>query len=470
MAHSVRNTLLWLGLGTIGQRLLQLAAFAVIGRTLGLQQLGVYAQGLAAAGMLAVLAGAGVRNLLAREVARSPQRARSLVRQAVAARCRNTLVLLVPALAWAWLGSAAPWFWTLSLVAALPAACDGKGLLDATGLARREVVLETTAALVQFAGVLWWAVAGDRELSVLAAIALGSRAWYALGVLAVVAKLPGDGLPAGLQLPRTTSLMAAGQAAHELVLAGEVWFVAQWFGPVAAGAYALAQRLGAAALVPAAQLARLLLPHLLRAPVGGDSAATTRAALRATAFAVLPVVAGGAVVAGPLCRWFGPEHAAAAAVLRWWLLGSGMMHLGWQCSHALLADRRDRAYALGLLLPALGQVCLWAMLAGDGAPLRAAVGSAAAQAVYLAIGLLWMTRAVRREWRRWLGAPLGAALATAAAAALPLLEPGLEERAALLSQLVLGGLGGAAVVWWCELRGRWRRFGGGLVGASGFGA
>jgi O-antigen/teichoic acid export membrane protein len=81
--HTVRHTLLWLGAGVVAQRLLQLVAFVLIGRALGVAGLGVFAQGMATAAVLTVLAGAGVRNLVARAVARSPAAARSLVLCAV---------------------------------------------------------------------------------------------------------------------------------------------------------------------------------------------------------------------------------------------------------------------------------------------------------------------------------------------------------------------------------------------------
>lgn len=467
MAHRVRSTLVLFGLSALGQRLLQLAAFALVGRALPLAQLGVYAQGLAIAGLLAVLAGAPVRLVLTREMARAPQSAGPLLRLALRTRLRNTGALLVPALLWAWTGTAAPWFWTLSLLLALPLACDGKLLFDAMGLARREVGLETTAAALQLALVAVWLACGGGELWPLVAIALGCRSLYALGVLHTAAALPRSPLPFPASV-RPNPLVGLGQAAHEVLAAGDVWFVALWFGDAAAGGYALAQRLGAAALLPSAQLVRLLLPHLLRAPVGGDRVATVRAALRATAFAALPVLAGGLVVAEPLCAWFGPEHRATAPVLRLWLAGSVLLHLGWQCSHALLAAGRDRAYALGLLGPAVLQLAWWAWFAAPGAGELAAGGFAAAHAVYLAGSLFALRAELLVGHRRWLTAPLLAALATAAGAALPCLVPGAGGLPWLLAQLAVGGAGGLWVLWRCELRGRWQRLGDGLAGASGF--
>ena len=83
MKHSVRSTLLCLGAGVVVQRILQLLAFIIVGRTLGVSGLGVYAEGMAVAAILAVLAGAGIRNLVARAVSQQPKATRALVGHAV---------------------------------------------------------------------------------------------------------------------------------------------------------------------------------------------------------------------------------------------------------------------------------------------------------------------------------------------------------------------------------------------------
>ena len=86
MKHSVRSTLVTLGLGVLLQRILQLATFLCVGKALGVERLGTYAEGLGLAALLAVLAGTGVRNVLARAIAQEPAAAGTLVRAAVRAR------------------------------------------------------------------------------------------------------------------------------------------------------------------------------------------------------------------------------------------------------------------------------------------------------------------------------------------------------------------------------------------------
>ncbi|MGB3969226.1 MAG: hypothetical protein WBO45_21000, partial [Planctomycetota bacterium] len=144
-----------------------------------------------------------------------------------------------------------------------------------------------------------------------------------------------------------------------------------------------------------------------------------------------------------------------------------LQHFGWQCSHALLAQRADRAYAHGLLWPALLHAALLSGLLlvpvtpEQGALLAAGV-AALAHGLYFAAG--W--RCTRPAAARLLLGPLLVALATGLAAWLA--GPWFSGTTALLTQLVAGGAAFAAGLWWCELRGRWRRVGDGLVAASGF--
>ncbi|MCB9879920.1 MAG: hypothetical protein H6835_20200, partial [Planctomycetes bacterium] len=353
MQHTVRRNLLGLGAGVVVQRVLQLIAFLLVGARLGVDGLGVHAKGQAVAAVLAVLAGAGVRNLVAREVARQPGAARRLVSRAVRVRLALGLALTALATAIAFATAAEPWFWLLWTLHTAPAAFDLKNLIDAAGRTGREVLIETLAATLQLLAFAVWWLSGDGSLVTLAAISLGCRVVYALGAATTIRRLPdreapelrGFGWqPAGL-----------GQTAHELMAIGDVALVAFACGDRAAGFYAIAARLALAALLPSTQLARLLLPHLLHAARSGDSDRTLRTALRATAWVTLPFAAGGALVAPMLCAVSGDEFRDAAAALRLLLLAGCLQHLGWQLSHALLADGRDRAYAHGLGWPALLQ-------------------------------------------------------------------------------------------------------------------
>lgn len=471
MTHTIRRTLLALGAGVVVQRLAQFVTFVLVGSALGVAGLGVYAQGQALAAVLTVIAGAGIGNLAARALARDPGVARGVVVQALRRRFVIGTALALVAGGVATAASPQPWFWWLCVLQALPAAFDQKRLLDAFGRLRREMALETTTAVLHLLAVLVCTGIGEPHLEALAAIALASRCLYAAGAWATIRRLPaGDG-----EAPRGTwqANVALGQGAHELVSLGDVWLVALALGDAAAGLYAMGVRLAGAALLPSVQLARLLLPHLLHAAAAGRAARTLGAALRSTLLVTAPIFAGGAVAAEALCRLAGDAFAGAAPALRLLLLAGCLQHVGWQCSNALLARHRDRAYAHVFGWPAslhLSMLCLLpAFVPADAATTSLLAASAAVigQGVYATAALatthdIWHTRT--RSWWQ----PLALASLTAAATAAPawLIGGALQ----LPLQLLAGASAFGAGLWQFELRGRWRRVGDGLAAASGFGA
>lgn len=471
--HSVRSTLATLLVGVVAQRLLQLAAFLCIGHALGAEGLGIYAQGLAAGGLLSVLAGASVRSLLARSVARSPDAVGTFVRRACRARLANGALLAAVAAGVAFATSDQPWFWTICVLHVLPAAFDMKELLDAAGRTRAEVLLESATSLLHLLLVAAWATFGGDDLLVLAAISLASRTAYALLALPTIARLPAEARSADAPFVARRLDVALGHTLHGSLIVADVWLVALCFGNAAAGLYAVAIRFAGAALLPSMQLARLLLPHMLHAATRGDSRRTLDTASRATALATLPMLAGGAVVAERLCALPGPEFAGAAPALAFALLAGCLQHAGWQRSHALLAAGRERAYAAGLVGSGLLQItamagCGTAMRDADAvtAATTAALVAALAQLVYFVAGLRAAQTLAAPTTRNSFVAPLAVAAATAVGAAFPGIW--LDGPAALPTQLVAGGLAFAIALWCVELRGRVRRIGDGLAKASGF--
>lgn len=468
MKHSVRSTLLTLGAGVVVQRVLQLLAFLIVGRTLGVAGLGIYAEGMAVAAMLTVIAGAGIRNLVARAISRQPQAARALVGRAVYMRLLLGLMLAIVAIAIGFITSVRPWFWLLCALHVVPAAFDLKNLVDAAGRTRSEVLLDSAAAVLQLGLISAWALFDQQHLEALAGISLACRCLYAIGAILQIRRLPLAEEPEQQQLALTA--VGAGQTAHELLAIGDVALLALICGDAAAGYYAVAVRFAAAALLPSTQLARLLLPHLLHADQKGDSQKTFATAMRATLWLTAPICAGGLVVADSLCALSGPEFAMSGHVLRLLLFAGICQHVGWQCSHALLAKKRDLTYAHGLgwpsVLHATALVALFTVDGLDAAMLAtlAATAAAFAQGVYLTSGLSAL--GVSPSFVRALAAPLVAAAATAACAALPVawLDPAWQ----LPARITLGAFGFAATLWLLELRGRLSQVGDGLATASGF--
>ena len=469
--HTVRRTLVVLGAGVLVQRLCQLLGFVLIGHALGVVGLGVFAQGQALAAVLTVFAGAGVRSLTARTLAGSPGSARAILLAAVRRRLWTGSLWILGVGAVACTRSAQPWFWVLCLLQVLPAACDMKQLLDASGRTRREVRIETATAILQVLGIGGWLLGGGDRLDVLAGIALACRCLYAIGAIGTILALPASG-PSPVVVPRDLGVATA-HTVHELLTIGDIWVVAVTLGDAAAGFYAVGVRFAAAALMPSAQLARLLLPHLLHAGADGDAAKTLATALRSTLLITLPMLTGGMAAATALSELSGAAFVAAAPSLRLLLLAGCLQHLGWQCSHALLALHRDRLYAHSLGWPALLQFANLAVLpallppAPALAATLAAAGSVLAHGVYALLGL-GVTRALWRPrtdlWRN----PVLLAIATGIAAWLPTLF--VAGATVLPLQLLAGGSAFVLALWRLELRGRWSRLGDGLATASGFGA
>jgi O-antigen/teichoic acid export membrane protein len=465
--HSVRSTILCLGAGVTVQRVLQLCAFLIVGRTLGVEGLGVYAEGMAVAAILAVIAGAGVRNLVARAVSQQPQAARGLVAHAVHMRLLVGITLAIVATAIAFIGSERPWFWMLCIVHVVPAAFDLKNLIDAAGRTRSEVVLDSSVAVMQLCLIGAWAGLGGQQLEALAGISLLCRCIYATGAIQQIRSLSLAEEPKRLDVRLTA--VGAGQTAHELLAIGDIVIIALVCGDAAAGYYAVAVRFAAAAMLPSAQLARLLLPHLLHADQRGDAARTFGTAIRATLWLTAPICAGGLVVADSLCALSGPDFATSGHVLRLLLFAGICQHVGWQCSHSLLAAKRDRSYAYGLGWPAILQASLLTALVFtndlDAAILAtlAATAAAVAQGAYLVTGLAAMRAS--KAFLRGFFAPLLAAIATAIGAMLPL--PWLPHECHLIAHVAFGAAGFLCLLWLLELRGRFSKLGDGLATASG---
>lgn len=463
MTGHVRQTMLALGLGTVVQRVALLATMVALGHALGPAGLGRYALAVATGNLLAALVGAGVRNVCSRQAAREPDRAGGWLRIAVRLRAQLTVLALVPTLVpiVAWCDE--PLAFALGALLALPLAWDQKNLLDAVARTDREVAFELGVALLHLVATLALLALRVHDLAALVAVQLLARTLYAFATVPLLQTLPGyDHPPAARAVLRLAALPSATQCAAALLQNGDVWLVRWCGGEVSAGLYAIAQRLASTAALPGAQLLRLLQPHTDRAAAAGDGAATAAKALRTTAYAVLPVVAGGIVVAEPLCNLFGRGFAAAGTTLVGLLLASAALQFAWQCTQILYAHGREGSWAKAQWAGAIVQTAaLLYYTSGVGA---AGAGFAAllGNCVYLLLARHSLRAVVPVALLRALAPALPIAAATAGAAAL-------AAPFGLLPQLAAGGAAYLAGLYVVELRHSWRRLGHGLQRASGFG-
>jgi len=451
--------------GALLQRLAQAAAAVVLARALGVERLGAYAFGLQLGQLLAILADAGPRAVAAREAAARPENAWAWIQASVRVRLLRAGVLF---LAFAGAVSAftrEPLFLLLCGAQVFPAILDLKGLAEAVGRTRLEALLESLAAALYLALAGLLVLLGAADPAPLAAAFLAGRCLSALLAAARLPLLrPRRGARSWRAMAGGTGGLSLALLLHHLIRSCDIILLGWLAGPAQAGLFHTAQRLALAAETPLHVLGRLTRPHLHRAAAGGGCAATLERMIRASAFWIVPVAAGGWLVAGPLlAAFFGEPFAAGAWTLRWLLLAALLSGLGSHFGNALFARRRVGPYlrSLGLGMAAnLGlSLCFIPLWGSAGTALATALSLAAATG--LALGLL--LREVAFDPFAPLLRPGLAALAPAGAAWAVPAWVGLPGR------LLAGALGLVLALHLLELRGRWRSLGSGLERGSGFG-
>jgi O-antigen/teichoic acid export membrane protein len=262
---------------------------------------------------------------------------------------------------------------------------------------------------------------------------------------------------------RGVHALSLAQVCNQALFSSDVLLLGALGRPEAAGLYHAAQRIAIAAEIPLALLARAIQPHLASAASGGDARGALERVLRASAFLVLPVAAGGWIVAEPLlARLFGARFADAGWTLRWLLLASVAIHVGSRYGNLLFARREHRPYLLTIALGMSTNLVLsllWIPRYGAaGTALATAIGANAAALCAALVLYRSLPYAVVAPYPR----PILLAALVAGATALVPAELGA------LTRVGVGGAVFAVGLWWLELRRGVRQIGAGLVRASGF--
>jgi O-antigen/teichoic acid export membrane protein/GT2 family glycosyltransferase len=466
MSRAVQQTLLALGAGAVVQRMLLFVATICLARTLGPELLGDYAVGLQVSLLLGLASDAGVRLLTAREIvaAESPAAVAAWIHASLRVRlwlAGAAFAVFAPcAIALA----ADPLFWLLCGAAVFTTVFDQKGIADARGRTGDEVRLETLATAVYVAGIAClWAVEA-MTLRALAATYLGSRLVYAVLARRCLPALPRE-VPAVpvLRMLRTGGVLGATQVCSDLIRSSDLILLRAMLGAEAAGLFAAAQKVALAAEVPVRALSRLLQPHLQHAAARGDASGTLERSLRASAHLVLPIAAGGFVLAEPLVvRLFGHAYADAAWTLRWLLVASVLVGVGSRYGNMLFARRAHRTYVASIGAGLLLNLSLSVALIPAFGPAGTALATVIATAVTSALAARALARTVALTWIRPFAHPVAhAVLVAAVAAAVPAPWGAFAAVAA-------GGLAFLIGLWVLELRGRRQDVGTGLQRSSGF--
>lgn len=472
MSAEVRGTLWALVAGGAVQRLSLFVTTIVLARGLGLAELGRLAFGLQAGALLALLADAGVRAVTARDAAASEREvALALVRRSL--RVRSLLALALVA-AWS-LGVMLaapdqPAFWLCCGALALPAVFDLKGIAESLRITRLEVRLEGAVSIGYLAAVAGLAAGGHLELVWIAVALLAARASYATAVVAWLVRRPvsraaREAAAALRPSRRAWGAISIGQVLNQAVYTSDVLLIRLLAGEAAAGLFHAAHKVAIAAQIPLGMVGRLVQPHLHHAVRHGDQRATLDRVVRASAYLIVPIAAGGAVVAeGLLVALYGEEFAAAGFALRWLLLSAAVVGVGSRFGNLLFARREHRRYlsvmGLGMATNVLLSVALIPALGASGS----AFATCVATSVSAATAFLLVRRRVRFQLRAAIARPLLLAALTACAAWLVPASAGPALRIAAGAACFLLGL------WWLELRGGLGAIGAGLVRSSGFGS
>lgn len=372
--------------------ILGLVTFAHLTRSLGPERFGVLSWGLALVGYFTIPVNLGLSVLGTRELARDPERARTLVNQIIGLRAALVLgafgiyilfVLLIDRPGWfkavlalqglALFGHAATLEWVymglerMGIIALRNVVASVLTLVGAVVLVRSpdDVVLAaavTVAALLLangwLVGTYWRDIGGIRpefdwgawKCLLRPAIPIG------MSLLMMVVYTSTDQLMLGLMRPE-----------------------------IEVGWYAAAFRLLTAALIPGDIIYQAFIPALSSA-YGSEMLMKERGRMFAVALLVfgLPVALGGAMLAQDLIVIFsGAEYIPATSVLVVLMVGAGLTYLGKVFGDPLIAWNRERSHMRILVVGAIMNVVLNLVLIPRLGALGAAVATASCAGILL---------------------------------------------------------------------------------------
>lgn len=461
-AASVRSNLLALAGGAAAARVAALATVPILARELGTAGYGDYVTVTSAGFLLAFVLHVGVTAVASREIAARPGEAAGWARTAVRARLALSLGAFAVAAGLSFAFAPDPWFYAVSAALCIPLAFDLKGLADAAGRTRAEVLCETAAGVAHLAAVVALFLADAVTPFAVALSYLGSRALYAVCAArvsfgsATTAAPPVRRLFAG-----GGSAVSFALAAERITLSSDVILLRLLAGAEAAGLFAAAEKVFQAAGIPLTMLQRILPQHFARSVASGDPKRLLETAMRAAGWAALPLAAGGFVLAEEtVVLLSGGDFAPAAWTLRWLLVYLAIHSVGWRVGDMLFALRETTAFASAMLGAVAANWALTVTLVPRLGAAGSALGSALATAAVIPVFVILVRKRVRFAAFGSAIPPLvGAGVTAAAAWAAP-------ESWHVLLRIACGAAACGAALWAFELRRGWRSLGTGLEAAS----
>jgi O-antigen/teichoic acid export membrane protein len=370
-----------------------------VARKLGPETFGTYALLLAVVETLALVSGEGLIDFLARESARTPEKARALFRQVTGLRAAYGAILLPLGLGLVYalgcrqeaLGAAFWLFLTLFARAPLSAA---QGVLRAADRVAPLVWIEAIQAAALLAALLPL-LAGPMGLTGVAyAELLSTGAASAAGLLALrgMAKPARVAGPPWRELIRRTATFNLYPLITNIYDRIDIVLLSVLAGNIAAGLYALPYRaLSVLQIVPFG-LMTALLPGIAGRPQddGKLCAEVSTALFTLSLFPVIAVM----LLAGPMVGTvLGPAYRDSAALFRILVWAAIPMFVNFGLNNFLLARGRERVFLRTTLVSAAINILLNALLIPRFSFYAAAAVTIATECVLLAQNVLIIHRA-----------------------------------------------------------------------------
>lgn len=403
---------LWVALGFAVSGAASLVIAALLTRLLGLDAVGGYFLALSLVGALGLLAQAGVRVVVVRELSQAlargtPAWAGGVLRAALAIGAVGAGAIAVLAaspageglLAWGFPNAGlAPWAWLLGLwvlayVLRDIAAEACRGLHDIAWATLGQRVLVNLMIVAVLLG--WWFT--NRPVGLFDVLAVSAlSAWLTAMLLwprlhaTWRAGRTGDG-PAWGQLLRRSAPLGASQLLVLLVSQGPLWLLGALSVAAELAQFGVAARLSVLAGMALQIVNRAIMAAVAERYQHGDQMLTQRLLDRATSLAFLPSLLVAALLwlsaDWLLPRFFGPEYVAAAGVLKVLLL-SVLINV-WAGSAAVFLSMsgHEGAVLRATLVSALVALSIAAWLVPHAGAPGAAWGVAMGMAVQ---NLLWV--------------------------------------------------------------------------------
>ena len=341
-----------LGSGEIVARAAGFVATAIVARRLGADAFGLLGFAAAAVGYFGVALTAGFSDIAASEVARRPSAARRLAADATVVRLSIAIcgigVLTVAALVL--VGS--PVTRTVLLLTSMslvPLALDTTWAYRGLGRNHMSAIGLVTAQVVYLGGILLLVRDPTHLYRVPVVLFVGEM--LAAGLLFALlfgTTISRPSLSSGLEILRRSGFSTIARLLRAVIVTFDVILLGILATSRDVGLYTAAYRICFLAATIAVATHAVFLPAITHAAEGGEVpiSGVLRRSVSLTGTVMIPIVAGGVALAGPLLLlFFGPDYADGTRAFQLLLLSIGLLSLHGTTHNVFLALHRTKQEA-----------------------------------------------------------------------------------------------------------------------------